>query len=113
MKESGSQHLLGKVSISVNLFSPLISPWSKIFHFVGEINEGEKSKFLPLHKSIHAEMDHSSRIVLKWFLGKSPKVTQQGCDSFSAMQLMKVTNGDAQVTAGIARPKASKIIIFC
>lgn len=46
-------------------------------------------------------------------LRKIPKVTQQGCDSFSAMQLIKVTNADAQVTAGIARPKASKILIFC
>jgi len=59
MKESGSQHLLGEIGISVHSFILLISLWSMLFCFVREINE-EKSKFLPLHKSIHAEMDPSS-----------------------------------------------------
>lgn len=63
MKESGSQHLLGKVYICVNSFSSLMSLWSKVFHFVGEIN-GEKSDFFPLPKSINSEMDHSRELYL-------------------------------------------------
>lgn len=73
MKESSSQHLLGKLA----LMSIHVAPWylwKKVCHFVGEINEGRN-----LNSSLHKQNKQkiqTKKIQTKIKLQKTPKTKQ-------------------------------------